>query len=90
SEPPPAPTELPLRRREQSFIDTREPLRAEPTAGWRRALSTVGIKVGASKKDLDNERARRTVSAQWGQCRRIAVVNGKGGVGKTSATALLS
>ncbi|MFP3589937.1 hypothetical protein SCB29_40980, partial [Paraburkholderia sp. SIMBA_055] len=46
--------------------------------------------VGASKKDLDNERARRTVSAQWGQCRRIAVVNGKGGVGKTSATALLS
>lgn len=90
SEQPPAPAELPLRRRRQSFIDTREPLRAEPTAGWRRALSTVGIKVGASKKDLDNERARRTVSAQWGQCRRIAVVNGKGGVGKTSATALLS
>ena len=89
-EQPPAPAEPPLRRRGQSFIDTREPLRAEPTAGWRRALSTVGIKVGASKKDLDNERARRTVSAQWGQCRRIAVVNGKGGVGKTSATALLS
>ena len=80
-----------LRRRSGStFIDTREPLRVEPTSGWRRVLSAVGIKVAAARADLEHEQARRAVSAQWGQCRRIAVVNGKGGVGKTSTTAMLA
>lgn len=78
------------RRARRTFIDTREPLQVQPTAGWRRVASALGIKVEASPEDIARETARRAVSAQWGQCRRIAVVNGKGGVGKTMTTAMLS
>lgn len=79
-----------MRRRRTSFIDTSDPVRVEPTSGWRRALRSVGLKVGAGRADIARAAARRAVSGQWGERRRIAIVNGKGGVGKTTTAAMLS
>lgn len=87
-----AEAELPQLRRDRrvSFIDTSEPLHAKPTSWWRRAATAMGIKVGASAADLERERCRRAVSTQWGDARRVAVLNGKGGVGKTTTTGMLA
>jgi MinD-like ATPase involved in chromosome partitioning or flagellar assembly len=78
------------RRARRSFIDTREPLQLQPTSGWRRLLHALGLKIGASPEEVARELARRIVSSQWGRCRRLAVVNGKGGVGKTMTAGMLA
>ncbi|MBP2437906.1 MinD/ParA family ATP-binding protein [Microbacterium amylolyticum] len=89
--PPAAEDDVPmLRRTRRTFIDTREPMSTVPQSGWRKALHSMGIKISPSAEEKDREQARRAVSAQWGAPRRIAVVNGKGGIGKTMTTAMLS
>lgn len=58
--------------------------------GWRGALNLLGAHLGPA----EHERAARAdvaaVSQHWAGPRTIAVVNGKGGAGKTPATVLLS
>ncbi|MGB4778876.1 ParA family protein [Microbacterium sp.] len=64
---------------------------APPAAtGWRGFLARIGMRVGPSPYELARSEWERKVSRQWAGCRTIAVVNGKGGVGKTMTTAMLA
>lgn len=75
--------------RRKSFVDDRPP-ELPPERGWRGIAAKAGIKVEVS----DAERAERidqeAVSQHWPGPRTIAIVNGKGGVGKTPTTICLS
>ncbi|RBL98912.1 ATPase [Glutamicibacter soli] len=87
----PAPDEAPATRREarQSFL-TQEQVEEPATQGWRGTMTRLGIRMAPS----ENERAERAdvqaVSQHWPGPRTIAIVNGKGGAGKTPTTVLLS
>lgn len=83
-------TPYPTRReRRQSFL-TQEQIEEPATKGWRGAITRVGIRLSPS----ENERAERNdvaaVSQHWPGPRTIAIVNGKGGAGKTPTTVLLA
>jgi MinD-like ATPase involved in chromosome partitioning or flagellar assembly len=73
----------------QSFL-TQEQIEEPATQGWRGTLTRFGIRMSPS----DSERAERSdvlaVSQHWPGPRTIAVVNGKGGAGKTPTTVLLA
>ncbi|MFE7846778.1 hypothetical protein ACFUTX_16465, partial [Microbacterium sp. NPDC057407] len=60
------------------------------TAGWRGALARLGIAIKPSAAEVARRDREQVVSRQWAGCRTIAVVNGKGGVGKTMTTAMLA
>lgn len=85
-EPPTAAPEdeQPTARRRPSFITPNEEPTVEAT-GWRRAL---GMK--ASPREEELAAAQRLVSSHWPEIKRISVVNGKGGVGKTTAVACVA
>ncbi|MDL9978618.1 MinD/ParA family ATP-binding protein [Microbacterium sp. ASV49] len=59
---------------------------AQPRVGFLARLG-LGRQSRAELERAENERA---VSQQWAGCRTVAVVNGKGGVGKTMTTAMIS
>lgn len=61
-----------------------------PITGWRGALSSLGITVKPSPAEVARRDREAVVSRHWAGCRTIAVVNGKGGVGKTMTTAMLA
>ena len=81
----------PTTRREarQSFL-TQEQVEEPATQGWRGTMTRMGIRMAPN----DAERAERAdvqaVSQHWPGPRTIAIVNGKGGAGKTPTTVLLS
>ncbi|WP_367343273.1 MinD/ParA family protein [Propionibacterium sp.] len=85
----PVDDEDPPRPPARSFLTVQQ---VEPTArtGWRGVLAHLGLHISPSAA----ERAERTdvhaVSQHWPGPRTIAVVNGKGGAGKTPTVALLS
>ncbi|MDJ1113143.1 ParA family protein [Microbacterium dauci] len=58
--------------------------------GWRAFFAKLGFPVGPSQAELERAAREKAVSRQWAGCRAIAVANGKGGVGKTMTTAVLS
>jgi MinD-like ATPase involved in chromosome partitioning or flagellar assembly len=58
--------------------------------GWRAFFSKLGFRVGPSQAEIERAEREKAVSRQWSGCRAIAVANGKGGVGKTMTTAVLS
>ncbi|MFS0868282.1 ParA family protein [Microbacterium sp. 179-B 1A2 NHS] len=58
--------------------------------GWRAFLASLGLPVGPSRAEIERAEREKLVSRQWAGCRAIAVANGKGGVGKTMTTAVLS
>ncbi|WP_169583268.1 MULTISPECIES: ParA family protein [Microbacterium] len=60
------------------------------TTGWRGVLASLGITVKPSPAEVARRDREQVVSRQWAGCRTIAVVNGKGGVGKTMTTAMLA
>jgi MinD-like ATPase involved in chromosome partitioning or flagellar assembly len=81
---------LPTRRQvRQSFL-TQESAEEPAQSGWRGLLGRVGVRVSPS----DDERGERedvaSVSQHWPGPRTIAIVNGKGGAGKTPSAVLLS
>jgi MinD-like ATPase involved in chromosome partitioning or flagellar assembly len=87
----PAPvTEYPSRREARQSFLTHEQMEEPATQGWRGALTRAGIRMSPS----ESERAERSdvlaVSQHWPGPRTIAVVNGKGGAGKTPTTVLLA
>lgn len=87
--PSPLPTSVPETAPEPtsprpSFIDTAAPI-PPASRGWRRVFG-----INASPAELARLEEQRAASAHWSQVRRIAVVNGKGGVGKTMTTACLA
>jgi MinD-like ATPase involved in chromosome partitioning or flagellar assembly len=73
-----------------SFIvdERREPAAAN---GWRGVLArTTGLQVPASAAELGRRGHVQAVSQHWPGPRKISIVNGKGGVGKTLTTAMLT
>ncbi|MGO1854835.1 MAG: AAA family ATPase [Microbacteriaceae bacterium] len=92
----PAPTQAPaeqpaLTRRElrQSFLT--QDVREEPaTRGWRSLLRPLGIRLAPSAAERAERADVQAVSQHWPGPRTIAVVNAKGGVGKSPSTILLS
>ncbi|MBW9121944.1 AAA family ATPase, partial [Microbacterium trichothecenolyticum] len=61
-----------------------------PLTGWRGILAGLGITVRPSPAEVRRAEERALVARQWAGCRTLAVVNGKGGVGKTMTTAMLA
>lgn len=58
--------------------------------GWRGALSSIGIRIKPSAKEQAERDDILAVSRHWAGPRTIAVVNGKGGIGKTTDVICLS
>lgn len=58
--------------------------------GWRGFARRFGITVKPSAAERRRAEWTAVVSRQWAGCRTIAIANGKGGVGKTMTTAMLS
>lgn len=83
---PQEPLDTPARR---SFLVTED--RSEPAmAGWRGRLNSFGFKLAPGEAEQQRRAATTAVSQHWPGPRTVAVVNGKGGAGKTPTTALLS
>lgn len=81
----------PTTRREvrQSFL-VREQVEEPAAKGIRGALAKVGIRLNPSEEERRERDDEHAVSQHWPGPRTIAVVNGKGGAGKTPTTVLLS
>ncbi|WP_240644087.1 ATPase [Antribacter gilvus] len=81
----------PRTRREarQSFLQ-RELVEEPAARGVRGALARVGIRLGPSEAERAERDDERSVSQHWPGPRTVAVVNGKGGAGKTPSTVLLA
>lgn len=58
--------------------------------GWRRRFAAFGLSSAPSLAQTRRAEQVHSVSQQWAGCRTAAVVNGKGGVGKTMTTAMLA
>ncbi|MBW9207951.1 AAA family ATPase [Mumia sp. zg.B17] len=82
----PSPSRPELRR---SFL-TEEHTEEPAARGWRGTLTRAGIRMRPSADELAERRAAAAVSQHWPGPRTIAVVNSKGGAGKTPSTALLA
>lgn len=75
--------------RERSFLADARTSTPPPT-GWQAFLARLGFKTGPSPEEVAKWEDERAISQHWPGPRTIAVLNGKGGAGKTPATALLS
>ena len=73
----------------RSFLTVHEDTRP-PANGWRAFLARLGIKTEPSAAEKAYRADVRAVSGHWPGPRTIAIVNGKGGAGKTPTTVLLS
>ncbi len=74
--------------RRASFI---EPDAASaPTEGVPGLLNRLGIPIKPTAAQAQYAENIRATARHWGGCRTIAVVNGKGGVGKTMTSAMLA
>lgn len=58
--------------------------------GWRGFLAQLGFRTGPSAAELAEREDQQAISQHWPGPRSIAVVNGKGGAGKTPSTAVLA
>jgi hypothetical protein len=82
----PAPVSRP---RPDSFLSQSSAGGPKPT-GWRAVAGRLGLKVQASQAQCQQWEDERTVSQHWPGPRTIAVLNGKGGAGKTPTSILLA
>lgn len=78
-----------LRARPDSFLAKSAASGPKPT-GWRAVAGRLGFKVQASQAQCQQWEDERTVSQHWPGPRTIAVLNGKGGAGKTPTSILLA
>lgn len=95
AQPAPAPNRRSLREgmpaepRRASFLN--QTVREEPaTAGWRGRANQLGMHLAPGAQELAERTDVRAISQHWPGPRTIAVVNGKGGAGKTPTTVLLA
>lgn len=73
----------------QSFLrDQQQELSARE--GWRGALNHFGLRLAPDEAERSGRADAATVSQHWVGPRTIAVVNAKGGAGKTPTTAMLA
>jgi len=86
-----ATSDQPRTRREarQSFL-TQEQTEEPAIKGWRGVASRVGLRMSPSEAERAERVDVQAVSQHWPGPRTIAVVNGKGGAGKTPTTVLLA
>ncbi|WP_424468031.1 AAA family ATPase [Pseudoclavibacter helvolus] len=91
STPPTHAPQVVLSRREArtSFLQAEQAERAA-TRGVRGLLARSGIRVSPSSRELTERTYEKVVSQHWAGPRTIAVVNGKGGAGKTPVAINLS
>lgn len=75
--------------RSRSFLTVHEDDRPA-SSGWRGFLARIGFRTEPSAAEKAYRAETRAVSAHWPGPRTIAIVNGKGGAGKTPTTVLLS
>ncbi|MFC3690453.1 ATPase [Aquipuribacter hungaricus] len=81
----------PQTRREARRSFLTEDRSEEPaTRGVRGLLTRAGIRIGPSEAERTERADARAVSQHWPGPRTVAVVNGKGGAGKTPTTVLLA
>lgn len=81
---------LPSRReRRQSFL-VQEQVEEPASQGWRGFMTRIGVRMDPSAEERAERADVLAVSQHWPGPRTIAVVNGKGGAGKTPTTVLLS
>jgi MinD-like ATPase involved in chromosome partitioning or flagellar assembly len=73
------------RERRQSFLK-QEQIEKPATRGWRGIASRIGLRLAPSEAERSERADARAVSQHWPGPRTIAIVNGKGGVGKTMTT----
>ena len=74
--------------RRASFIQSEVVI--APTEGVPAVLNRLGIRIKPNPVQVRHLENLRATARHWGGCRTIAVVNGKGGVGKTMTSAMLA
>ncbi|MFD7024897.1 ATPase [Promicromonospora sukumoe] len=74
--------------RRSSFL-VQDRLDEPATQGLRGVLARVGLRVPPSESERSERADEQAVSQHWQGPRTIAIVNGKGGAGKTPSTVLL-
>ncbi|MGQ1799137.1 AAA family ATPase [Kocuria oceani] len=72
-----------------SFVDRPE-VDAPAQRGWRGALNQLGLHLAPSAAELSQRQDEAAVSAHWAGPRTIAVLNPKGGAGKTPTVICLA
>lgn len=72
-----------------SFVDRPE-VDAPAQHGWRGTLNSMGLSLAPSAAELSQRKDEAAVSAHWPGPRTIAVLNPKGGAGKTPTVICLS
>lgn len=73
----------------ESFL-TQKQHDSPATKGWRGVLVNLGLRLRPSAEEQAERDDVHAVSQRWPGPRTIAVVNGKGGAGKTPTTIMLS
>ncbi len=71
--------------RRESFLKNKQ-AEKPATKGWRGALARTGMRVAPNARERAERADLDAVSQHWAGPRTIAVVNGKGGAGKTPTT----
>ncbi|WP_331456374.1 ParA family protein, partial [Tsukamurella conjunctivitidis] len=77
------------RERRKSFL-TQQQSEEPATQGWRGLMTHLGMRLSPSEAERAERADVQAVSQHWPGPRTIAIVNGKGGAGKTPTTVLLS
>jgi MinD-like ATPase involved in chromosome partitioning or flagellar assembly len=80
-------TGSPVPEARQSFL-TDEQKSELATRGWRGALVRSGMHLGPGRAEREERADQAAVAQNWPGPRTIAIVNGKGGAGKTPTTIL--
>ncbi|MBL0888620.1 MinD/ParA family ATP-binding protein [Myceligenerans indicum] len=88
-EPAAADLVAPGREERASFL-TQVSVEEPAEQGFRGWLTRLGLPVGPSEAERAERADERDVSQHWPGPRTIAIVNGKGGAGKTPSSVLLS
>jgi MinD-like ATPase involved in chromosome partitioning or flagellar assembly len=82
----PAAAESSTRRPERQSFLKHEQTEQPATKGWRGVLVKMGMRVPPNAQERAERDDLHAVSQHWAGPRTIAVVNGKGGAGKTPTT----
>ena len=85
--PTPTGEDAPAARRQERPSFLKDEQAEQPASqGWRGALSRMGMRMRPSARERAERDDLHAVSQHWAGPRTIAVVNGKGGAGKTPTT----
>jgi MinD-like ATPase involved in chromosome partitioning or flagellar assembly len=84
------PNDVPEAPQQRTSFLIQEAAEEPASRGFRGFLTRAGIKVSPSELERSERSDMAAVSQHWPGPRTIAIVNGKGGAGKTPATIMLS